>query len=119
MTVLKNIQTKSDYQEYQKIVEEFFESERINSLSLADGESEPHFSWTACECCKRPLGGDRFDCKGYSNKDNEIYDYAVCVDCFYYAEYGTLDDMTMLKIEEGAEALFEYLEGYLNNRKDL
>ena len=95
--MLKDIKTKADYKEYQQRVEAFFEREGIANLT-SDGES--YFSWHDCECCHRDLGGNRYDCTGYNFTDRNIYEYSVCTDCLYYAEYGQLDDQTMLGIEE-------------------
>lgn len=96
---------KQEYKEYQEAVAEFFEREGINCLSYdtdeyPDGCVEPHFSWSACDCCGSILGGDREICSGYNPTTGEIQKgYSVCSDCVYYVEYGRLDDMTMLEIE--------------------
>lgn len=37
----------------------------------------------------------------------DVFEYEVCVDCLYYAEYGQLDDMTMLDIEEKIDHAIE------------
>lgn len=108
---------KAEYQEYCDNVASFFEREGINSLSLApinpetgDWDSEyysdpereyvypddPYFSGQPCDCCQRPLAGNRRDCIGYNPTTEEIQGiYSVCDDCEYYCEYGQLDDMTM------------------------
>jgi len=70
------------------------------SKQWLDNEDESYFSWKPCECCGSHLGGDRVDCNGYNPETQEIYEYSVCIDCEYYAEYGQLDDMTMLEIKE-------------------
>ena len=98
-----DIENKQDYMEYQKAVNDFFKREGIMNLSPVcneDETNEPFFSWTPCECCGRPLGGDRETCSGYNPKTKEVYEYDVCLDCVYYAEYGELDDMTMMSIED-------------------
>jgi hypothetical protein len=89
--------TQAEYKAYQEAVERFFEKEGINCLSATTGESE--FSYSPCECCRRPLGGDRYAAKGYHAESNEVFEYSVCTDCLYYAEYGQLDDMTMMDIK--------------------
>lgn len=103
MAALKHIETQADYAEYQKRVADFFTREGITNLSAIpdkDGDSHPYFSWRPCDCCGRPLGGDREDCNGYNPTTKQVQDgYAVCVDCLYYAEYGTLDDQTMLDLK--------------------
>jgi len=100
-----NIKTKSDYAEYVKRVNNFFEQEGITNLSVTDDNPEPYFSWRSCDCCNRSLGGDRYDCSGYNPETKEIYGYEVCIDCVYYAAYGCLDDQTMLDIEESEEEI--------------
>lgn len=67
--------------------------------------NEPSFSWKPCECCGSALGGDRYIATGILNDDpilgkNVMFEYSICVDCMYYIEYGRLDDMTMMEIEE-------------------
>lgn len=96
--MLKHIENQKDYDEYKKRVEDFFTREGINSLSVSENfqNCEPYFSWADCDCCNRPLGGNRYDCDGYNPTTREITTYSVCMDCAYYAEYGQLDDMTML-----------------------
>tara|TARA_Y100000310_G_scaffold270691_1_gene284680 strand:+ start:1483 stop:1776 length:294 start_codon:yes stop_codon:yes gene_type:complete len=92
---------KNEYHNYKQSVDNFFKKEGINNLSQItddDGYCEPYFSSIYCECCNRPLGGDRFDCNGYNSEHNKIYEYSVCTDCIYYAEYGYLDDVTMDEI---------------------
>ena len=92
---------KQQYADYQAAVAEFMESEGLQNLSIVEGFEEPYFSWSPCDCCGSPLGGDRYDCNGYNSDTKEVQEgYSVCVDCVYYAEYGQLDDMTMLEIGE-------------------
>lgn len=90
---------KQEYRDYEARVKTFFQKEGIANLS-AIPNNEPYFSHQPCECCKRNLGGDRIDANGYNPKTKEIYNYSICLDCEYYAEYGQLDDMTMLDIED-------------------
>jgi hypothetical protein len=120
---------RHEYAEYERAVAEFFERESISNLSSGhltcpehgcgaewdEGDEcpnghgprelwdEPFFSWRPCECCRRPLGGDRQHATGWNPTTREIQEYDICVDCLYYAEYGRLDDTTMLELEtEGA-----------------
>lgn len=91
--------TKREYAEYQQAVADFFEREGIANLSSTS--SEPFFSWSPCECCGRPEGGDREEASGYNPKTQEVQNYdCICTDCIYYAEYGQLDDTTMQEIED-------------------
>ena len=57
---------------------------------------EPYFSHLPCDCCMRPLGGDRYDCSSFRTDSKEQHEYSICVDCLYFKDYGQLDDMTML-----------------------
>lgn len=101
-----HITTQNDYERYEKSVKRFFESTGLSNLSLVDNESEPEpeFSHHYCECCHRSLGGDRYICHGYIPREKEISaEYSICVDCYYYAEYGQLDDMTMMDIDKVEE----------------
>ena len=126
--MLKDIKTKEDYAEYEKRVAEFYDRENLVMLNNGpvycfcgskidfdndpwkcpecetDYEtiSEPSFSWRNCECCDRPLGGDRYIATGIiEDTDGEgLFEYSICSDCMYYIEYGRLDDMTMMEIED-------------------
>lgn len=120
---MRDLETPQDYAEYERRVAGFMEREGIRNLSpgyiacpechaewgdddrcpnghgCRDGWNEPHFSWTRCDCCDRDLGGDREHCTGYNPTTREIQEYDnICTDCVYYAEYGRLDDSTMLRI---------------------
>ena len=95
--------TKKEYNTYKNLVADFFKEEGISNLSAIqeeEGETESYFSHIPCDCCSRILGGDRYDCNGYNPKTKEIQEYSICPDCLYYAEYGQLDDMTMLDMED-------------------
>jgi len=98
---------KQEYKEYEASVasfhkdhEEYFEQKMffLSPKSDRDGILEPHFSWRQCECCKSLLGGDRYRMETLVG--SEIFEYEFCVDCLYYNEYGRLDDMTMLDMED-------------------
>jgi len=102
---LTHIETLEDLFAFQKRVENFMESEGINCLNIdPEGDQEPHFTWSRCECCKRPLGGVRYNCVGFNPEKHQVQGpYEVCPDCLYYIEYGQLDDMTMMNIKENEE----------------
>lgn len=68
-------------------------------LAHADGEG---FSWGSCDACGSRLGGDRYQAHGFT-KDGGLVHLSICVDCQYYLEYGQLDDMSMLEIEESKD----------------
>lgn len=100
--------TTKEYAEYEQSFSEFMTREGIANLSTiqaADGEAtEPYFSWRRCECCNRPVGGDRYDANGYNPTSKEVCGpYSICEDCAYYAEYGQLDDMTMMDMRHDAD----------------
>ena len=108
------VMTKQEYVEYVNTVHSFFEREGITNLTGTCGENideecpacekivgyEPYFSWQPCECCGTTLGGNRIHASGYNPTTKEIYCYEICTDCEYFAEYGQLDDTTMLEIEQ-------------------
>lgn len=101
---ITHIATKSDYTEYQQRVAEFFAREGVNGLSILndpDGhEIRDEFSRTPCEICHRPLAGSRVVVSGYNPQTKQVHQYDVCEDCCYYAEYGTLDDTTMMDLKD-------------------
>ena len=89
-----------EYKEYQEAFTEFMKEEGINNLSRISESIDPFFSYAPCDCCNRHLAGDRINADGWNPKEEEIQEYTICLDCEYYAEYGQLDDMTMLDIEK-------------------
>lgn len=60
-------------------------------------EAESYFSWHRCDICDSSLGGSRSDSHAFYN--GALIHLRVCSDCVYYAEYGQLDDQTMLELE--------------------
>ncbi len=72
---------------------------RVEILSEEPDESGPEFSHLPCDVCDRHLGGDRHP-YALHNRGADLVAVDICSDCRYYAEYGQLDDMTMLEIEE-------------------
>jgi hypothetical protein len=95
---------KAEYAEYEARVKAFFEREGLECLSSQpldfDAEEseygEPYFSWSPCDCCGDPLGGNREDMCGYNPKENTIQKgYSVCSDCVYYLANGCLPDSEM------------------------
>lgn len=122
--------TKKEYAAYEAAVADFFAAEGIENLSSGcvrcpecsghpemnfDGDypacpdcgftdaGVAFFSWRWCDCCKTSLGGNRYHSSGYHREKKEIYEYVICEDCVYYAEYGRLDDQTMDEIENSPE----------------
>lgn len=95
--------TAKEYAEYESTVATFFEREGVTNLSTVtdeDGNSEPWFSWGSCDCCRTRFGGNRYNANGFNPTTKEVQEYVVCEDCIYYAEYGQLDDMTMLDMDK-------------------
>ncbi len=98
---------RQEYKEYEQDVADFFKREGITNLTgtydeeTGEGSMEPFFSWYPCQCCGSTLGGDREECSGWNPTTKEVHGpFTVCMDCVYYAEYGTLDDQTMIEVEE-------------------
>jgi hypothetical protein len=96
------------YKEYEESVRAFFERTGVQNLSSLPEEdenySEPFFSWRPCDCCGTHLGGTRENANGYNPTTKEVLDLIVCEDCIYYAEYGRLDDMTMMDIRRSEDS---------------
>lgn len=91
--------THTEYETFRASFDEFMMVEGLANLSTIS--KEPYFSWRPCDCCKRTLGGNRYDANGYNPVTKEVQDgYRICEDCMYYAEYGKLDDMSMLGIKK-------------------
>jgi hypothetical protein len=98
--------TKAEYTAYEQRVREFIEREGISFLSTStsevcgedDGNHDPWFSWTWCECCQSRLGGNR-EYLYARNAEDAIMRFEICEDCVYYINYGRLDDRTMLEIQ--------------------
>jgi hypothetical protein len=90
--------TKAEYAQYQQTVSEFMQSNGLRNLSRVS-DTEEFFSWSPCDCCESPLGGSRIEADGWSEVENGPLEFTICTDCEYYAEYGRLDDRTMMEIE--------------------
>lgn len=67
--------------------------------AVGDGKDES--SSFTCDLCKRPLAGTRYPAHGWLGA--EVCHFSICSDCVYYMEYGQLDDMTMLEMENTNE----------------
>lgn len=89
--------TRAEYQDYQ---ERF--TAGLAGVDYLTGTGSTFFSWSACEVCRRPGGGIREEAIAVTlGVETDVL--SVCEDCIYFAEYGRLDDSTMLGIEENAE----------------
>lgn len=96
--------TRKEYARYVKSFGAFFKREGVKVMSVKDPEASPYFSWLNCECCGRSQGGDRYEMSVVfeNGKDTDIT-YAICPDCYYFNEYGQLDDMTMMDLMDEPE----------------
>jgi hypothetical protein len=123
----RDIMTAADYTDYVSAVSQFMEREGIKhgfsrgslqwecncghentgvancaeceecEADYDESHGDPYFSWHPCECCGGTLGGNRIDVLANCG-DSEVREYAICEDCYYFAEYGRLDDTTMLRV---------------------
>lgn len=108
--------TKQEYQQYQEAIERNLKGIEHVSTGACPGcddcgltedcneherelADEPSFSWSPCECCGSPLGGDRHKAHGIIQGTKELKHFEVCSDCLYFLNYGQLDDMSMMEME--------------------
>ena len=91
--------TKKEYKKYQEAVADFFEKEEIEFFSTVG--DEPFISSQMCDCCGDNLQGSRVDAMAIHKPTGEKVEFIICTVCEYYIEYGQLDDLTMMKIQEG------------------
>lgn len=103
--------TKQEYADYEERVATYLKGceavstgpcpgcEGCADCQKENGEyhEDPWFSWQPCEIC-HGLAGDRHS--WHCIIDGEITHGSCCTDCYYYIEYGQLDDMTMLDINK-------------------
>lgn len=117
----------AEYAIYEHNIHEFFKDQGITHLSVgnpprciqcggqwsSDGEyclkcsetsesqNEPWFSWTPCDCCGDPQGGNRHHASGWNTekRDRNTQWFVICETCAYYVEYGCLDDLAMEEVE--------------------
>ncbi len=108
--------TRKQYAEYEAAVTSFHERNnvKLGCCSPVGGqadsnedetphETEPFFSWSPCECCGSPLGGNREHYQ-FARNDGLLFEADICVDCVYYLAYGVLDDTTMAEVNAVAGA---------------
>ena len=54
----------------------------IHALCTIEGDArDPHFSWSPCDCCGSPLGGDRFECEVLIVLDGKLHQEDNCNAC--------------------------------------
>jgi hypothetical protein len=97
---------KLEYDKYEAAIGNFLSLNHVKAecWSPVNQNGESFFSWQACDCCNRPLGGTREEYQFAT----EYYPIAlftadICQDCVYYLEYGRLDDLTMLEMERNGQ----------------
>lgn len=98
--------TKQEYAEYEDTLQTWWQDYskgygqgRLEDCIACPEDDDPHFSWSECDICLRPLGGDRYPAHTI-DKNGDVIHWSICPDCLYYLEYGRLDDITMLDMEE-------------------
>ena len=89
---------KAEYKAYEEAVAQFFAREGISHLS--PGEMVDEFSRRSCDCCRTRLAGARHEALSYNRQTQSVEVYEVCSNCLYYDEYGQLDDLTMIMMED-------------------
>jgi hypothetical protein len=68
--------TTAEYRTYEETVNTFLHSEGIRNLSCGE-DCCPSFSWSPCECCKRPEGGDRHDMTAYHEETKQVLEFTI------------------------------------------
>jgi hypothetical protein len=91
--------TKKEYIRFKSLFNDFMEREGLSNLTRQADMESYYFSWSKCDCCG-DIAGDRINAMGYNLITKQIQSgYSICLNCEYYAEYGQLDDITMLEID--------------------
>lgn len=89
-----HIENIDDYRLYQAAF-----AEGTEGFEIVTSGDEWGFSWSPCGICNRPLGGERYAMiLTNPGPDTPVIETLGCCDCVYYAEYGRLDDLTMLSV---------------------
>lgn len=93
--------TKAKYKAYEESVASFLKQNNIRAgcYGPTNDQDEGSFSHHQCGCCGSLLGGNRTNYTFVQNNGENFTDN-ICDDCIYYLEYGTLDDQTMLDMED-------------------
>ncbi len=92
-----HIECQADYERYKKAFALGTEGFAIVAAKNTEDCHGDNFSWQSCEICNRQLGGNRKTvCMTNPGHGHEVVEVEACGDCVYFAEYGQLDDMTML-----------------------
>lgn len=98
--------TKAEYDDYTARIAQFYERENIQSLHA--GEIVNDFTARRCEVCGGHPAGARYAITGLHKPNGGTFsEYEGCTDCLYYAEYGQLDDMTMIEVAQDEQRIWE------------
>lgn len=77
--------------DFEKALQTLLDNEGLNCLSATGDES--FYSHKPCDCCKRPLGGNRTPHNGFNPTEKSVFgDYWLCVDCTLFNAYGELPE---------------------------
>lgn len=97
------IADSKDYQAYKAAVAH---SMKVNNLLSVHSDGEPHVSSSMCALCGDRQQGMREYANGLMKDSFEGRERiiavalgSICEDCVYYAEYGRLDDRTMMRVK--------------------
>jgi hypothetical protein len=92
---------KTEYAKYQTAVAHFLKANNVKDSFFGPSEetNESHFSWQCCECCRRPIAGNR-ETYSFAVNQGESFTADICQDCVYYLTYDRLDDAEMALIEK-------------------
>ncbi len=60
--------------------------------TTGDLDSEPHFSWSACDLCGSTLGGDREVWHAIDKNGEIIHGDNACTDCVMYLANGDIPE---------------------------
>jgi len=85
MRTLKNIENQKGYDELLKRVDSFLNDCEKGLVNLK--ATDPVFSSSDCQCCHRPLGGDRYACEYYDKQEN-LEHCDICIDCLTIIDTG-------------------------------
>lgn len=58
------------------------------AVENGDVYDEGSFTWRPCECCRSPLGGDRYAAHGIDKESDTLVHFEICFDCLMYLANG-------------------------------
>ena len=90
------------YESYKAEFAAFMANEGLSNLT-SDSDNADEFSTYPCDVCGERRGGQRCQATGYAPGPDHrlpvVNEYTVCVDCMLFAEYGKIDDMSMMDLD--------------------